>query len=230
MENLKPCPFCGSNNLITLGHGIYNPTTKIKAKDTHSIMCQGCSSCWYPLDENTIENETEVIKRWNTRAEQAARKEPIVESEKANFLWPHSDDSLDQFLYEFANTKTEEYRKEIYNSLKDKIKIIIANEIKFAIEQSKPEALVPIDRFKLVQKLGEVNCEKIHAHKEMDSSLMISIADMVVITFGTHPAKKLPSLEDIRYLIYKELRNENISISARQADIIGKAILDLFQE
>ncbi len=36
---------------------------------------------------------------------------------KANFLWPHEDGSIEQLGYEFANAKTEEYRKEIWSEI-----------------------------------------------------------------------------------------------------------------
>ncbi|MCK4983705.1 MAG: Lar family restriction alleviation protein [Victivallaceae bacterium] len=50
-EKLKPCPFCGSENL-TINHDYY-PSW---------ISCEGCGSLG-PEDEDTQEAE----KKWNTR-------------------------------------------------------------------------------------------------------------------------------------------------------------------
>lgn len=36
-----------------------------------------------------------------------------------DFLWPHSPGTLEELLYEFANCKTEEYRKETYKKIKE---------------------------------------------------------------------------------------------------------------
>ena len=53
-------------------------------------------------------HDPEEIKRSN---------EPFC---KANFLWPNKDNSLECYLYEFANAKTEEYRKMVYDAIKSK--------------------------------------------------------------------------------------------------------------
>jgi hypothetical protein len=39
---------------------------------------------------------------------------------KANFLWPYTDGTLENYLYEFANAGTEEYRKIMYDAIKSK--------------------------------------------------------------------------------------------------------------
>jgi hypothetical protein len=39
---------------------------------------------------------------------------------KADFLWPHEQGTLEDYLYEFANAHTEEYRKIIYDAIKSK--------------------------------------------------------------------------------------------------------------
>lgn len=40
----------------------------------------------------------------------------------ANFLWGHDDDSIETLGYEFANAKTEEYQRECWQQLIDKLK------------------------------------------------------------------------------------------------------------
>jgi hypothetical protein len=45
-----------------------------------------------------------------------------VKEYKADFLWPHQDGSLEQLGYEFANAKTEKYRREIWVELISRIK------------------------------------------------------------------------------------------------------------
>lgn len=41
---------------------------------------------------------------------------------KANFLWPHKDGGVEEMGYEFANAKTEEYRRECWNELMQRVK------------------------------------------------------------------------------------------------------------
>ena len=40
---------------------------------------------------------------------------------KANFLWPAEDGSIEFMLYEFANARTEEYRKLQYDIIKTEL-------------------------------------------------------------------------------------------------------------
>ena len=46
---------------------------------------------------------------------------------RANFLWPVQEDTLEYYLYEFANAGTETYRKFIYEAIKRFIKRERAN-------------------------------------------------------------------------------------------------------
>ena len=41
---------------------------------------------------------------------------------KANFLWPHEEDSIEEAGYEFANAKTEAYQKYWWGELKERIR------------------------------------------------------------------------------------------------------------
>jgi hypothetical protein len=50
-----------------------------------------------------------------------AGQESEREKYSANFLWPHEDDSIEQLGYEFANARTEEYQKEIWEELTKRI-------------------------------------------------------------------------------------------------------------
>ena len=43
------------------------------------------------------------------------------EKHKANFLWPHNDESIEALGYEFANAKTEEYREEMWKGIMSEI-------------------------------------------------------------------------------------------------------------
>lgn len=42
---------------------------------------------------------------------------PETDGYRANFLWPHGDDSVNEAGYEFANARTEEYRKQWWEIL-----------------------------------------------------------------------------------------------------------------
>jgi len=50
---------------------------------------------------------------------------------KANFLFGFEDDSVEALGYEFANAKTEEYQKECWNALVEKIKESDQNTLAF---------------------------------------------------------------------------------------------------
>ena len=41
---------------------------------------------------------------------------------RANFLWPHEEDSIEALGYEFANANTEEYQRVCWEELVSKIK------------------------------------------------------------------------------------------------------------
>lgn len=55
----------------------------------------------------------------NLLADLAEAEKRLEEAEKprADFLWPHEDGSLEALGYEFANAKTEEYRREVWRAL-----------------------------------------------------------------------------------------------------------------
>lgn len=52
----------------------------------------------------------------------------------ADFLWPHEDDSLESILYEFANAKSEDYRKQQYESIKEIIESLQSQNEKLEAE------------------------------------------------------------------------------------------------
>lgn len=56
---------------------------------------------------------------------------------RANFLWPHDDDSIEEAGYEFANANTEAYREEWWLLLKDRIRMEILQSKKY-LPRSKP--------------------------------------------------------------------------------------------
>lgn len=254
-KHLKACPFCG-NKLIAMNYfsggsgsscwGEYRIyCNRCECKLLYISEEQGIEAWNTRAEQPASKEPTELSNCCNALATVQGKtthyyscdecgkacdvhkiKEPIVESEKANFLWPHADDSLDEFLYEFANAKTEEYRKEIYNSLKDKIQIIIANEIKFAIEQSKPEALVPMDELR-IGKFFWSFCNDNPQRDYNKPENMTILLRAICSKFGTPPAKKLPSLE----LITKTVRDYSAQrMTERNCERIAEAILDLLQE
>lgn len=47
---------------------------------------------------------------------------------RAEFLWPHEEESLEALGYEFANAETEPYRREIWNEIVSKIDIRLKTE------------------------------------------------------------------------------------------------------
>lgn len=42
-----------------------------------------------------------------------------AEEHNCNFLWPFAEESLEQAVYELANAKTEEYRQEMWNKIRE---------------------------------------------------------------------------------------------------------------
>ncbi len=62
MDNLKPCPFCGSTDV----------ERSIGVNDKDVIACYGCLSEG-PVDLEGVPN---CFDAWNTRAQEQAREEP----------------------------------------------------------------------------------------------------------------------------------------------------------
>jgi len=62
-KQLKPCPFCGSNDIRIRKHGM-------DRKYRVEIWCTGCgaSSPFAKKDKTMIQDEKDVIKAWNRRA------------------------------------------------------------------------------------------------------------------------------------------------------------------
>lgn len=60
-ENLKPCPFCGSNLIKTCQQG---------HTEFYTVLCADCGT-WANkfLNENSPMTKNQAIKRWNTRVE-----------------------------------------------------------------------------------------------------------------------------------------------------------------
>ncbi len=50
------------------------------------------------------------------------------EEYKADFLWPHDEDSIEEAGYEFANAKTEEYQHMWWNILIKRIEENVKKE------------------------------------------------------------------------------------------------------
>jgi Lar family restriction alleviation protein len=68
-EELKPCPFCGSKNVV-----VY----ELKGQKTLWIECKGCWASSNALDSS---KKAQAIKLWNTRTDTALREalEPLQE-------------------------------------------------------------------------------------------------------------------------------------------------------
>ena len=56
---------------------------------------------------------------------------------KADFLWPHDEDTVESLLYEFANSKADSYQKFIYDEIK---KFILTQVEKARREQAEDDA------------------------------------------------------------------------------------------
>lgn len=61
MTELKPCPFCGSEN-IKLNH------YKVKENDWWYIVCPNCEIAMDPWRWNAGQTRMEAIEKWNRRA------------------------------------------------------------------------------------------------------------------------------------------------------------------
>lgn len=48
MKELKPCPFCGSENIVTVGYTIF------------------CNDCGCKIETDGFETEEQAIEMWNT--------------------------------------------------------------------------------------------------------------------------------------------------------------------
>lgn len=49
---------------------------------------------------------------------------------RAEFLWPHNKDSIEEAGYEFANAITEEYRREWWKLLIERVRLNHLKEIR----------------------------------------------------------------------------------------------------
>jgi Lar family restriction alleviation protein len=56
MDELKPCPFCGSTDIARANNGGYG---------AHWTMCGNCGAC---TGESGVESQQQADDRWNTRA------------------------------------------------------------------------------------------------------------------------------------------------------------------
>lgn len=89
-EELKPCPFCGSDKVEVWDDGsfIY-------------VLCDNCrTSSSYLYYQNTREESKrtqEVIKAWNTRAERTCRWTPIPDVEGAYWVECLGGSEIDLF-------------------------------------------------------------------------------------------------------------------------------------
>ena len=58
-KELKPCPFCGSNEVVLEWY--------IHHADQHRVRCL-CTNCMAMVDAGWWQNERQPIQAWNTRA------------------------------------------------------------------------------------------------------------------------------------------------------------------
>ncbi len=73
-EELKPCPFCGSDAAIYHLHKQEAYVVSCKADDASFICTQGVADDWCPMELETPEcaTEKEAIDIWNTRPTESA--------------------------------------------------------------------------------------------------------------------------------------------------------------
>lgn len=109
MDELKPCPFCGS------------PAFEYPDGDMegHSIMCSGKHALFNgsedrcPMNTFGYDSQEASIKAWNRRAALAATQAPIYQERNANGSWT---DISKQFFDAHAECC----------SLKDRVRIVYA--------------------------------------------------------------------------------------------------------
>ena len=61
MENLKPCPFCGTED-IGISRVYIDPISSDSPPDEVHVGCNGCGIGY------TEETEEEAVESWNTRS------------------------------------------------------------------------------------------------------------------------------------------------------------------
>lgn len=61
MEELKPCPFCGSGYIVNVSKDVC--TDRIKREPTHALYCMGCGT-----QTRYYFTWEEAVKAWNRRA------------------------------------------------------------------------------------------------------------------------------------------------------------------
>ena len=84
MSELKPCPFCGGENLIgyyPLDHDLERGCV-VEQSNTYQIDCQDCDCC-FMFEEKA---EEEAISAWNRRAERTCHN--VMGSPKTCAFWP----------------------------------------------------------------------------------------------------------------------------------------------
>lgn len=77
--------------------------------DGHTYSKRPCTTC---------QTVSELVGQPFGCVKKAARRETEF---RANFLWPYEDDSIENAGYEFANGKTEAYRKQWWDILVERI-------------------------------------------------------------------------------------------------------------
>lgn len=60
MDNLKPCPFCGSNNILLKG---YPKKVTYRSKKMYVVVCSDCGG----QTKMCYADEQKAVKAWNAR-------------------------------------------------------------------------------------------------------------------------------------------------------------------
>lgn len=107
MDELKPCPFCGKNDLI-LHHDISVPS------ETHGMYSVHCNSC----DASTkyCDDPMEACMAWNRRAEETP---PTPQWVNVNDELPPEHDTIFAKLY-----GTDKWRDAMFRKMSDDVRVV----------------------------------------------------------------------------------------------------------
>jgi hypothetical protein len=107
------CPVCKAQH-VDRGEWATRP------HKTHQCQAPECGHEWRPFDFPTVgvaHQDQEFVAYLERKVATLTQQLAEATAYRANFLWPYEDGSIEALGYEFANGKTEAYRKEVWEAL-----------------------------------------------------------------------------------------------------------------